>query len=218
MKNIFFSTVAFLILSLSVSAQTTPSKPQTPADSLKPVKVDKYNNHSPAVLQNVDDNLPSHLKGATSSSIQPKHFLPVLGTYGAPVIADTAMLGTSVVAPVKVKTTFQPVPAEPVTVVVDEKNVGFVWIEGLPQGRIKAIMKKGPATYKIPAQKTSSGKSVTEGTMIYDKDANLLWIAIGSSYNDEKPTTPFTSKTKAKVWQLSKIETDLAAEGAAIQQ
>jgi len=218
MKNIFFSATTFLLMSLAATAQTTPAKPQTPVDTVKPVKVDKYNTHSPAVLQKSDDNLPAHLKGATSSSIQPKHFLPVLGIYGAPVIADTVMMNTTEVAPVKAKTVFQPIPAEPVTIVVDEKNVGFVWIEGLPQGRIKAIMKKGPATYKIPAQKTSTGKSITEGTLIYDKETNLLWIAIGATYNDEKPTTPFTTKTKAKVWQLSKVETEVAVENPANQQ
>ncbi len=36
------------------------------------------------------------------------------------------------------------------------------------------MLRKSPATYKIPAQKTEDGKDVAEGTMIFDKDANKL--------------------------------------------
>jgi hypothetical protein len=42
--------------------------------------------------------------------------------------------------------------ASTVTIALDETNKGIVWIEGLPQGKIKATLRKSPATYKIPVQ------------------------------------------------------------------
>src|SRR3982751_3241935 len=52
-----------------------------------------------------------------------------------------------------------------VTITLDETNKGYVWVDGLPQGRLKAILRKSPATYKIPAQKLGEekdAKSVAE--------------------------------------------------------
>ena len=57
---------------------------------------------------------------------------------------------------------------------LDEQNKGIVWLEGLPEGKIRAQLRKSPATYKIPMQKTEDGKSIAEGTLIYDKDNNQL--------------------------------------------
>lgn len=56
-----------------------------------------------------------------------------------------------------------------------------MWIEGLPQGRVKAMLRKSPATYKIPAQKTEEGKEVAEGTLMFDKETNTLSICIGKT-------------------------------------
>jgi hypothetical protein len=81
--------------------------------------------------------------------------------------------------------------AQSVVVTMDEQSKGVVWIDGLPQGKIKAFLRKSPATYKIPAQKTDDGKDVPEGTLIYDKDANTLNIVIGKSYNSEDPAAAF---------------------------
>lgn len=82
-----------------------------------------------------------------------------------------------------------------VTITLDETNKGYVWVDGLPQGRIKAILRKSPSTYKIPAQKLGEekdAKSIAEGVMIYDKDANVLSVCIGCTYNAENPTAAFT--------------------------
>ena len=101
-----------------------------------------------------------------------------------------------------------------VTVTLDETNKGIVWIEGLPQGKIKAALRKSPATYKIPAQplegqeaaaaevetkdakKTAknvkAAKELPEGVLIYDKDANMLNVCIGCKYNNEDPAVAFT--------------------------
>ncbi|MER3498941.1 MAG: hypothetical protein C4308_10075 [Chitinophagaceae bacterium] len=61
---------------------------------------------------------------------------------------------------------------------MDEQNKGFAWIEGLPQGKIKAILKKSPATYKVPAQKTEDGKTVMEGTLVFDNETKTVNILL----------------------------------------
>ena len=107
-----------------------------------------------------------------------------------------------------------------VTVALDETNKGIVWIEGLPQGKIKATLRKSPATYKIPVQplgevamteelvaadakpskaakaKEVKAKELPEGVLIYDKDANVLNVCIGCKYNNEDPAIAFTSSTE----------------------
>lgn len=98
--------------------------------------------------------------------------------------------------------------ATAVTIKLDEQNKGMVWIEGLPQGKIKAMLRKSPAIYKIPAQKTEDGKKdVAEGTLIFDNETNTLSICIGKAFNTEDPTVAFlppveepaiTTKTKTK--------------------
>lgn len=80
-----------------------------------------------------------------------------------------------------------------VSISLDEQNKGLVWIEGLPQGRIKAMLRRSPATYKIPVQKTEEGKEVAEGTLIFDKETNILSIAIGKPFNAEDPAAAFAA-------------------------
>lgn len=175
MKNTLFLAIAALFISAAASAQVTDSTKKYPVNPSAPIP-------TATTWAKADDYLPAHLKGATSTTIEPKHFLPVLGTF-QPTAPST----------------------ENLTISVDEQNVGIVWIDGLPQGRVKALLKKSPAIYKIPAQKTAEGKSVSEGTLIYDKDANTLSIALGTPFNDADPAAPFTSTTpsKAKVWKYT---------------
>jgi hypothetical protein len=78
-----------------------------------------------------------------------------------------------------------------VKIVLDEQNKGIVWIEGLPQGRVKAMLRKSPSTYKIPAQKTDEGTDVPEGTLLYDKDSKKLSICLGRAYNDQDTAAAF---------------------------
>lgn len=99
----------------------------------------------------------------------------------------------------------------------DGENKGIVWVSGLPQGKFKALLKDSPATYKIPAQKTLAndevtevveateeatpakktkskvvtGRSIQEGTMIFDKDAGKIYVNIGNKYNEEEPAKIF---------------------------
>jgi hypothetical protein len=101
-----------------------------------------------------------------------------------------------------------------VTINIDESNKGLAWIEGLPQGRIKAHLRKSPGTYKIPAQKTADDKDIPEGVLIYDKDANTLDVCLGCTYNIEDPgsaftvgTEPVVADTETKVKKNSTVKT-----------
>jgi hypothetical protein len=187
MKNTLFLGIASLLISAAASAQTTDSTKKFPTNPSAPIP-------TTSTWAKADDYLPAHLKGATSSTIEPKHYLPVLGTF-QPTGTSTANL----------------------TISVDEQNIGIVWIDGLPQGRVKGLLKKSPSTYKIPAQKTAEGKNVPEGTLIYDKEANTLNIALGKAFDDADPAAPFTSTTtatstkKSKVWIYTGAKVDAAA-------
>lgn len=106
---------------------------------------------------------------ASRAPLTTEQIFPVLGQYQSSVNTD----------------------APSVTITMDAQNKGMVWIEGLPQGKVKAYLRKSPATYKIPAQKTEDGKDIAEGTLVFDKDANTLNIVIGKAYNTEDPLAVF---------------------------
>lgn len=116
----------------------------------------------------------------------------IISPYQGKMIPPRAPLTTSDIFPVigKYESTTN-TDAANVSIMLDEQNKGLVWVEGLPQGKIKAMLRKSPATYKIPAQKTEEGKDVAEGTLIYDKETNTLSICIGKSFNADDPTAVF---------------------------
>jgi hypothetical protein len=78
-----------------------------------------------------------------------------------------------------------------ITITLDSASKGIVWINGLPQGPLKAYLAKSPATYRIVPQKSASGKSVPEGTLVYSRETNTLNIALGAPFNTENPTAIF---------------------------
>jgi hypothetical protein len=82
-----------------------------------------------------------------------------------------------------------------VTVNLDSANKGIVWVEGLPQGKIKAYLKQSPATYRVVAQKTESGTQVPEGTLIFDPSTSTLSIALGKAFDDANPAEIFALNT-----------------------
>ncbi|MFD2920964.1 hypothetical protein ACFS6H_14665 [Terrimonas rubra] len=108
-----------------------------------------------------------------------------------------------------------------VTVTQDADNKGIVWIEGLPQGKIKAFLKQSPAVYKIPAQepvkdmvaeeavveeapkakkqKTTAPKAnlLPEGTLYYDRDNNIMQIQLGTKFNEAEPLQVFNTTDEA---------------------
>jgi hypothetical protein len=81
--------------------------------------------------------------------------------------------------------------AQDVTITLDQENKGIVWIEGLPEGKMKAYLKKSPATYRIIAQKTESGKQISEGTLIFDPSSSVLNIALGKAFDNIDPASVF---------------------------
>lgn len=84
-----------------------------------------------------------------------------------------------------------------VTISLDADSKGIVWVEGLPEGKFKAFLKKSPTYYRIIAQKTEEGKQLPEGTLIFDATTNTLNIAFGKAYDDAEPTAVFTNATAA---------------------
>jgi hypothetical protein len=118
----------------------------------------------------------------------------ILSKYSAKYVAPKAPLTTNDIFPVigqyeSVSNT----EAAPVSIALDETNKGLIWVSGLPQGRIKAMLRKSPSIYKIPAQKTEEGKEISEGTLVFDKETNTLNIIIGTPYNTEDPASVFVS-------------------------
>lgn len=137
---------------------------------------------------------------AMPDSLTQEAIFPVLGQY---VVADKN--GDSVT----------------VKITLDTESKGVVWLNGLPEGKVKAVLKASPATYKIPSQKTflnddgveetvemntnvdaatatakksakkQSGKSVNGGTMIFDKDVNTIYINLGSDFDENNPSAVF---------------------------
>jgi hypothetical protein len=111
------------------------------------------------------------------------------------------------------------------TVTLDESNKGIVWVEGLPQGKIKAYLRKSPGIYKIPVQKLDEGevaveteetdaktakaskkakaekaaKELPEGVLIFDKDNNMLDVCIGCPYNAEDPAVAFAAPAEPEM-------------------
>ena len=154
------------LFATSVSAQTdtVPRQPvpvETPVTN--PASTDRWNN--PDKSKYVMQPMPEAL---TTEKI-----FPAIGTY---------------------QLTDKDGVASQVTVALDPDNKGIVWIEGLPQGKFKAVLRKSPAVYKIPEQKLGedkNAKSLAEGVLIYDKDANILNVCIGCQYNDADPGTAF---------------------------
>ena len=78
-----------------------------------------------------------------------------------------------------------------VVITLDSVNRGIVWVEGLPQGKFKAYLKKSPGTYRIVEQKGLDNKSVPEGTLLFDPATNTLNVALGKKFDDADPAAVF---------------------------
>ena len=189
MKNrILLASALFITAAAGAQTQTptTPAQPSTPStpNPSQPAQTPATTPATPAAVPVVmaDTSInaayvsnPQELVGVTSETLRPEHSFPVLGTFQAS--------GTA---------------TGDVTITLDETNKGIVWVEGLPQGKFKALMKKAPATYKIPAQKTESGKAVQEGTLFYNPSSREVTIVLGRAFNDADPAASLTIPTKSK--------------------
>jgi hypothetical protein len=214
-KLVIVTSAAFLMFTAVLNAQTDTTVKQPVADPAttqpvateKPVSKDKYNNWS----------ADTYKMQPMPEALTTEKIFPVLGKYQL-----TDKEGT----------------ASTVTVSLDPENKGLVWVEGLPQGKIKATLRKSPATYKIPVQplegevapevaevpeakegkeakttkdaKTAKNvkapKELPEGVLIYDKDANILNVCIGCTYNSEDPAVAFTATEPVVAEETEKVE------------
>ncbi len=82
-----------------------------------------------------------------------------------------------------------------VVVTLDSVNHGIVWVEGLPEGKFKAYLKRSPATYRVVAQKSETGKQIPEGTLMFDATTNTLQVALGKKFDEVDPASIFTINT-----------------------
>lgn len=202
-KVAIITTAVALLFTAAVNAQTDTVPKQTTTDPQQPVATEQADTNNQAVAKVNNDKYNNWT--ADTYKMQPmpealttEKIFPVIGNYQL-----TDKEGT----------------ASTVSVTLDPTNKGIVWIEGLPQGKIKATLRKSPATYKIPAQplggeeavateattdaadaktakntkaKAAKEKELPEGVLIYDKDANVMNVCIGCKYNNEDPAVAFT--------------------------
>jgi len=131
-----------------------------------------------------------------------------------------------------------------INITLDEASKGVVWISGLPEGKVKAMLKVSPGTYKIPSQRTFindegieqtvevnteveaaitgnkkpakklSGKSVGEGTLIYDKEVNQIYINLGSKFNEADPGLVFAGLRPIE----SPVEEEVSSDATAAKK
>jgi hypothetical protein len=166
MKNTIFLALAALLFSASVQAQTT-----------------------------VDSIAAKYKLVPMPEPLTIEKTFPVLGTYQLNMGADasvtaatTANTSTTATTGTEMATT---TTTNNVMVTLDPENKGVIWVEGLPQGKFKAYLKKSPATYRILAQKTEAGTSIPEGTLIFDPETKALNIALGKEYDEADPAAIF---------------------------
>lgn len=192
-KTFFLAGIASLLLSLSINAQQDSTKPMqqdttkvmqdtTQQSMQQPVQTQPTTapaQTQPTTLEQkkygnptVDSILSKYTLVPMPNPITTEQIFPVIGQYQSTVNAD-----------------------QKITVTLDDQNKGFAWVDGLPQGKVKAVLRKSPATYKIPAQKTEGGTDVPEGTLIYDKDTKTISIMLGREYNDQDPASVFANAT-----------------------
>jgi len=139
------------------------------------------------------DSITSQYAGkyiAPRPALTSADIFPVIGKYESATNADAAS----------------------VTISLDEQNKGIVWIEGLPHGKVKAMLRKSPAVYKIPAQKTEDGKEVAEGTLIFDKETNTLSICIGKLYDAANPSSAFAAPVEEPATTVKTSKTKKATQ------
>lgn len=210
MKKIaIITSAALLLFTAAVNAQTDT----VPKQTTDPVAQQPVATEQPVAKVNNDKynnwSADTYKMQPMPEALSTEKIFPVIGNYQL-----TDKEGT----------------ASTVTVTLDPSNKGIVWIEGLPQGKIKATLRKSPATYKIPVQplgesamteevvaadaksakakkaKEVKAKELPEGVLIYDKDANVLNVCIGCKYNNEDPNLAFTPSDATATEEVEKAE------------
>ena len=93
-----------------------------------------------------------------------------------------------------------------ILVTLDSVNKGIVWVDGLPEGKFKAYLKQSPATYRVIAQKSASGKKVPEGTMLFDGNTNTLHLALGKKIDETDPAAIFALTESAAASDVAEVK------------
>lgn len=192
---------AALFAGTILHAQTTPAPSAQPAtDTTTKTQVTTDTASQPTVLSDTSVGKayianPEKLKGLTSETITPAHVFPALGTFKAS--------GDS---------------KEDVTIALDESNKGIVWVDGLPQGKFKALLLKAPSTYKIPMQTSANGKAVSEGTLYVNPETAELTIVLGRPYSDSNPSALTIDPKKKAEWHYTGVKTDATAAATPASQ
>jgi hypothetical protein len=177
---------ALSLLFVAASAQT-PDSTQVPVTTTTTTTTTTWDYKKNPTVDSINAKYKDQMV-PSRAALTTEQIFPVLGQYQSSVNTD----------------------APSVTITMDAANKGMVWIEGLPQGRVKAYLRKSPSTYKIPAQKTEDGKDVAEGTLVFDKDANTLNIVIGKPYNIEDPLAVFAPAAEPQEETVVKTKTKTA--------
>src|ERR1043166_5170111 len=131
-KTFFLAGVASFLLTLAINAQDTKKPAQSPMtqDTTKPAQSTtttqpttqtqptsqeqkKYGNPT------VDSILSIYSLVPMPSPVTTEQIFPVIGQYQSNTNADQKL-----------------------TITLDDQNKGFAWIDGLPQGRVKGILKR----------------------------------------------------------------------------
>lgn len=201
-KTAILATAAVALFAATANAQTTDTVPvqkqtttttSTDSTATMPVSKDKYNNWSADTYK-----MQPMPEGLTTEKI-----FPVLGSYQ---LTDKAGNAANV------------------SITLDPENKGIVWISGLPEGTVKATLRRSPAVYKIPAQKVGEdttakdAKKIAGGVLIYDKDANVMNVCIGCTYNAENPAIAFEAPAAEETTEADapkKAKTSKSKKGTA---
>jgi hypothetical protein len=184
---IIAGAVSLLFVAATANAQTEPAK-QPPVETQTPATQTPTTTQAPATTETpaTTNTTASNSKDRWNNYDKAKYaMLPM-----------PEPLTTEKIFPVigKYDVTNKEGEASQLTISLDETNKGIAWIDGLPQGRIKANLRQSPSTYKIPEQKMGEekdAKTVPEGVLIYDKDANTFNLCLGCKYNVENPSEAF---------------------------
>jgi hypothetical protein len=237
MKNTFLSAIIALFIGVSANAQSTVDS-ITAKYKLLPMPAPLTVEKTFPVLgaYQLTTGAPGVTSTSSSATVAPSTTTATTSVTTTATDSNAAQTqastpATTTTAPATDVAATEATPS--VSVTLDSVNKGVIWVEGLPEGKFKAYLKKSPTTYRILAQKTNLGKQIPEGTLHYDVEANALHIALGKSYNEEDPTGIFavnapattdvaatstakskSSKSKSKVtfYTASKVITEPAVE------
>lgn len=201
MKNVVLSAVAALLFSASVQAQSTvdsiaakyklvPMPGPLTIEKTFPV-LGSYTLTTPVTDPNAATSTNS-TSGTTSSNAGS-------ATTGSATVTADATTGTTTTTATDATASgaMDATAAGNVTITLDSANKGIVWIEGLPEGRLKAYLQKSPATYRIVSEKTEDGKKTPEGTLMLDQSTNTLNIALGKAFDEVDPAAVFAMQNVA---------------------